>query len=91
MSALCRGSAAPVADARAKPEHDGRGCRVLSRLLLGVRHPPNIPHPEVRRPKAGASKDTPQRCSLHPSDAGAPRDKNVRAVASTDRCRRFTA
>ncbi|ANL39011.1 hypothetical protein AMC82_CH00565 [Rhizobium phaseoli] len=30
------------------------------------------PHPEVRRPEAGASKDAPQRCSLHAPNAGTP-------------------
>ncbi|NKM05781.1 hypothetical protein GFM29_18500 [Rhizobium leguminosarum bv. viciae] len=62
MSALCRGSAAPIADARDKPEHDGRGCRVLSRLLLGVRHPPTSlilrcggQRPEPRRTRRNAA------------------------------------
>ncbi|ANP86165.1 hypothetical protein [Rhizobium leguminosarum] len=32
----------------------------------------NVPHPEARGPKGEASKDTPQRCILHPSNAGTP-------------------
>lgn len=36
------------------------------------RHPPRVPHPEVCRPEAGASKDALQRCSLHCSISGTP-------------------
>jgi len=46
--------------------------RILNAIANAA--PSNAPHPEVCRPKAGASKDTPQHCSLHPSG---PRDAST--------------
>jgi hypothetical protein len=41
-------------------------------VSYGRRHPLGIPHPKGHRPKAIASRETPQRCSLHPFGVGAP-------------------
>lgn len=47
----------------------------------------NVPHPEARSPKGEASKDTPQHCILHPSNAETPATPGGREGASGAACR----